>query len=130
LREERRLRLFENRVLRKIFEPKGDEVTGEWRRLHKEELYDLYSSPYVIRLIKSRRISRRHIYFVVVVRLAWSNDPESYAGGSVATDRASHAGEVENNDPDKMGYPCPPGWELGHEANNFTSVKTSYCIEV
>jgi hypothetical protein len=43
LREERRLRVFENRVLRKIFGPKGDEVTGEWRRLHNEGLHDLYS---------------------------------------------------------------------------------------
>jgi hypothetical protein len=45
LREEHRLRVLENRVLRGIFGPKRDEVTGEWRRLHNEELYDLYSSP-------------------------------------------------------------------------------------
>jgi hypothetical protein len=51
LREEHRLRVFENRVLRKIFGPKRDEVTGEWRRLHSEELYDLYSSPNIIRVI-------------------------------------------------------------------------------
>jgi hypothetical protein len=48
--------VFENRVLRRIFGPKRDEVTGEWRRLHNEELNDLYSSPNIIRLIKSRRI--------------------------------------------------------------------------
>jgi hypothetical protein len=54
LREERRLRVFENRVLKRIFGPKRDKVTGEWRRLHKEELNDLYSSPNNIRLIKSR----------------------------------------------------------------------------
>jgi hypothetical protein len=55
LREECRLRVFENRVLRMIFGPKRDEVTGEWRRLHNEELYTLYSSPNIIRVIKSRR---------------------------------------------------------------------------
>jgi hypothetical protein len=49
LREECRLRAFENRVLRKIFEPKRDEVTGGWRKLHNEELHNLYSSPSIIR---------------------------------------------------------------------------------
>jgi hypothetical protein len=48
--------VFENRVLRKIFGPKRDEVTGEWRRLHNEDLNDLYSSPNIIRVIKSRRM--------------------------------------------------------------------------
>ena len=51
------LRVFENRVLRRTFGPKRDEVTGEWRRLHNEELYSLYSSPDIIRVIKSRRLS-------------------------------------------------------------------------
>jgi hypothetical protein len=54
--EEHRLRVFENRVLRKIFGPKRDEVTGEWRKLHNEELRDLYSSPSIIRIIKARRM--------------------------------------------------------------------------
>jgi hypothetical protein len=48
--------VFENRVLRRIFGPKRDEVTGEWRKLHNEELHDLYSSPSMIRIIKSRRM--------------------------------------------------------------------------
>jgi hypothetical protein len=55
LSEERRLRVFENRVLR-IFGPRRDEVTGEWRRFHNEELIDLYSSPNIVRVIKSRRM--------------------------------------------------------------------------
>jgi hypothetical protein len=56
LREERRLRVFENRVLRGIFGPKRDEVTGEWRKIYNEELNDLYCSPNVVRVIKSRRM--------------------------------------------------------------------------
>jgi hypothetical protein len=52
LREERRLRVFENRVLRGIFGPKRDEVTGEWRKLHNEELNDLYCSPSIVRMIE------------------------------------------------------------------------------
>ena len=54
LREERRLGVFENRVLRGIFGPKRDEVTVEWRKLHNEELNDLYCSAYIVRVIKSR----------------------------------------------------------------------------
>jgi hypothetical protein len=56
LREERRLRVFENRVLRRIFGLKRDEVTGEWRKLHNGVLNDLYSSPNIVRETKSRRM--------------------------------------------------------------------------
>ena len=56
LREERRLKVFQNRVLRRIFGAKRDKVTGKWRKLHNEELNDLYCSPNIVRVIKSRRI--------------------------------------------------------------------------
>jgi hypothetical protein len=56
LREEHRLRVFENTVLRRIFGPKRDEVTGGWRKLHNEGLHNLYFSPCIIRIIKSRRM--------------------------------------------------------------------------
>ena len=54
--EERKLRVFENMVLRRIFGPRRDEVMGEWRRFHNEELNDLYSSPIIVGVIKSRRM--------------------------------------------------------------------------
>jgi len=76
LREERKLRVFQNMVLRRIFGPRKDEVTGEWRRMHNEELNDLYCSPNIVRVIKSRRMiwaghmarmgEEREVYSVLV----------------------------------------------------------------
>jgi hypothetical protein len=73
---EHRLRVFENKVLRRIFGPKRDEVTGGWRTLHNEELHDLYSSSSIIRIIKSRRMrwvgdvarmgEKRNVYSLLV----------------------------------------------------------------
>jgi hypothetical protein len=75
-REEYRLRVFENRVLRRIFGPQRDEITRGWRKLHKEELHNLYYSPSIIKIIKSRRMEwagdvarmgeKRHAYRLLV----------------------------------------------------------------
>jgi len=83
-REKGRVRLFENKVLRRIFGPKRDEVTGEWRKLHNEELNDLYSSSNIVRVIKSRRMrlamqvarmgKRRGAYRVLVGEPEWERD--------------------------------------------------------
>jgi hypothetical protein len=61
LREEHRLRVFENRVLRRIFGPKRDEVTGEWRNLHNKELSDLCSWPIIVKIVKSRMKWTGHV---------------------------------------------------------------------
>jgi hypothetical protein len=76
LADEHKLRVFENKVLRKIYGPKRDEITGEWRRLHNEELHELYDSPDIIRIMKSRRLrwaghvarmgEKRRLYSIVV----------------------------------------------------------------
>jgi hypothetical protein len=61
LREERVLRVSENRVLRRIYGPNRNEVTEEWRKLHNEELHDLYCSPNIVRVIKSRMCWTEHV---------------------------------------------------------------------
>jgi hypothetical protein len=78
LREEHRLRVFENRVLRRIFGPKRDEVIGDWRKMHSQELHNLYFSPSLIKMIKSRIVrlakyvarmrEKRNAYRVLVGR--------------------------------------------------------------
>jgi hypothetical protein len=73
LRGEHRLRVFEIRVLRRIFGPKRDEVTGGWRKLHNEELHGLYSSPGIVRVIKARRMRwAGHVACVGEVRGAYN----------------------------------------------------------
>ena len=73
MREERRLRVFENRVLRRIFGPKKDEVTGEWKELHNERFNDLYSSPNIVGFIKLKRM--RYVGHVACMRRG-----EAYTG--------------------------------------------------
>jgi hypothetical protein len=88
LREEHRLRVFDNRVLRRIFGPTRDKVTGEWRKLHSGELYNLYSLPDIIRQIKSRRMKwvghvasmgeGRNVYRVLVGKPEGKNHLEDH----------------------------------------------------
>jgi len=89
LRGQRKLRVLENRVLRRIFGPRRDEVTEEWRKLHNEELNDLYSSPNIVRVIKSRKIrwvghvarmgERRGVYRVLVGKTGYETTWETQA---------------------------------------------------
>jgi hypothetical protein len=62
IKEEHKMRVFENSVMRRILGPKRNEVTGGWRKLHNEELHDLYSSPSIIRIIKSKRRGRQSMW--------------------------------------------------------------------
>jgi hypothetical protein len=85
LRKEHRLSVFENRVLRRIFRPKRDEVTGSWRELHNEEIHHLYSSSNSIRFMKSRRMrleghiarigGKRNVYKLLAGKPEWNRPP-------------------------------------------------------
>ena len=91
LREERKLRVFENKVLRRIFGPRRDEVTGEWRRLHNEELNDLYYSPNIVRVIKWRRMRwAGHVAHMgeekVCIGCWWGNQREGSHWGDLGVD--------------------------------------------
>ena len=85
LREERKLRVFENKVLRRIFGPRRDELTGDWRRLHNEELNYLYSSSNIVRVIKLRRMRwaghvARMGEEMVCIESLWGNRRERNTG--------------------------------------------------
>ena len=94
MREERKLRVFENMVLSRIFGPRRDEVTGEWRRLHNEEPNDLYYSPNIVQVVKSRRMrwaghvahmgEERGAYRVLVGK--WGNRRERDHWGDLGVD--------------------------------------------
>jgi hypothetical protein len=75
LREEQRLQVFENRMLRRIFGPKRDEVTGDWRKLHNEKLHNLFSSPSIIRMIKPRRM-RWEGHVALLIGYWWESQKE------------------------------------------------------
>ena len=84
-----RLRMFENRVLRRVFGPKRDEVTGEWRKLHNEELSDLYALPNIVRVVKSRRMRwAGHVARMGegCTRFWWGNLRERYHWGDPDVD--------------------------------------------
>jgi hypothetical protein len=79
--------------------------------LMPQQHHELYN-PFSTAIIYGPR--RRYPYFDVVEVLAWSEDPECYAGSRVATVMGSHAGQVKGDDPNRKGYPGPSGWEVGH----------------
>jgi len=91
LREERKLRVFEDMVLKRIFGPRKDEVTGEWRRLYNEELNNLYGLPNIVRVIKSRRMRwTGHVARMGEERGCigswWGNRREGDHGGDLGVD--------------------------------------------
>jgi hypothetical protein len=80
LREGLRLRVFENRVLRRIFGPEGEEVAGGWRSLHNEELHNLYAAPHFIRVIKSRSTHGRNACKILAGKPEWKRPLVSHRG--------------------------------------------------
>jgi len=121
LREERRLRGFENRALRRIFGPRRGDIIGEWRKLHYEELNDLYSSPNTVRVIKSRKIK-------------WADHVARMGRGEACTGfRWGHLKER-----DRLGDPGVDGriilrwffrkWDVGvWTGSNWLRVRTGTC---
>ena len=98
LREKHGLRVFENRVLRRIFGPMRDEVTGEWRKVHNEELNDLFSSPNIVQVVKSRRMR----WAVHVARIAESRGVYRFVVGK--TEGKIPFGRLKRRWDDNMMY--------------------------
>jgi hypothetical protein len=116
LREEHRLRVFENRVLSGIFGPKREEVTGEWRKLHSGELHNLYSSPDIIRQIKSRR-------------MRWAGHVARMGGGrnvyKVLVGKPEEKGHLKDQGVDgRMGSEWTLGRLFGAVWSGFTWLRT------
>jgi hypothetical protein len=121
LREEHRLRVFENRVLRRIFGPKRDEVTGGWRKLHNEELHSLYSSPSIIRMIKSRsmrwaghvaRTRKKRNAYRILVGKPGGKRPLADVGGWTVCIRNVLRRAIST---DPLAFPLPPNIEIIHK---------------
>ena len=86
--------MFENRVLRTVFGPKRDEVTGEWRKLHNEELRDLYSLPNIVRVVKSRRIRwAGHVAHVGGESCAQGSSGESRGNAAIGEEQTQMGGQ-------------------------------------
>ncbi|KAJ4434747.1 hypothetical protein ANN_23316 [Periplaneta americana] len=117
LKEEQRLRVFANKVLRKIFGAKWDEVTGEWRTLHNAELHALYSSPDIIRNIKSRRLRwAGHVARMGESRNAysWEAGGKNLWGGRDVDGRITE--DISNTSPDDIEFRRAP--RVFHEQEN------------
>ncbi|KAJ4429500.1 hypothetical protein ANN_21669 [Periplaneta americana] len=132
LREEHRLRVFENKVLRKIFGAKRDEVIGEWRKLHNTELHALYSSPDIIRNIKSRRLRwAGHVPRMGESRNAYRVQPEtaslaayviSFGSSKLSILHCTYKKPQPGNLSQPGIEPGPPGYAARHSSRYFTGV--------
>jgi hypothetical protein len=131
LREDHRLRVFENRVLRRVFGPKRDEVTGEWKKLHNEELNDLYSLPNIVLVVKSRRM--RWAWHVArmgeerVVHRVLAGKPEGKS--ALGTPRHRWVDNI-SMDLQEVGGGCGDWMELAQDRDRWRALVSTVKIEV